>query len=259
MPFTTEEFHDLVRLVETHPEWRAELRRLVLTDEILLLPEQLTALRVRSEQQFQALIEAQQRTEARLDALAEAQQRTEARLDALAEAQQRTEAQITALTVQVTSLARAVHGLTDDVGDLKGINLEMTYRFKGPAYFSRIIRRAHVLTADEVVTLIEDARERGILSDAEADDLTEVDLVVRGRRIADRTEIYLAVEVSWGVGPHDVERAAQRASLLARTGVTALPVVAGNRITTSARRLANHRLVWQLIDRQVVSPGAEED
>ena len=31
MPFTADEFHDLIRLVESHPEWRAELRRLVLT------------------------------------------------------------------------------------------------------------------------------------------------------------------------------------------------------------------------------------
>lgn len=69
MPFTAGEFHDLVRLVEAHPEWRAELRRLVLTDEMLSLPEQIAALRARSEQQFQALIETQQRTAAHLDAL----------------------------------------------------------------------------------------------------------------------------------------------------------------------------------------------
>jgi len=35
MPFTADEFHDLVRLVEARPEWRVELRRLVLTDELL--------------------------------------------------------------------------------------------------------------------------------------------------------------------------------------------------------------------------------
>ena len=44
MPFTTDDFHDLVRLVEAHPEWRAELRRLVLTDELLALPEQVGVL-----------------------------------------------------------------------------------------------------------------------------------------------------------------------------------------------------------------------
>src|SRR5438105_10016240 len=85
---------------------------------------------------------------------------------------------------------------------------------KGPAYFGRLIRRPHVLTSDELITLVENARDSGILSDADAQALYEADVIVRGRRAEDRTEVYLVVEVSWGVGPHDVERAAQRAALL---------------------------------------------
>jgi hypothetical protein len=30
-----QDFHDLVGILEQHPEWRAELRRLVLTEELL--------------------------------------------------------------------------------------------------------------------------------------------------------------------------------------------------------------------------------
>ena len=41
MPFTMDDFHDLIRLIETRPEWRAELRRLVLTEELLAVPDQL--------------------------------------------------------------------------------------------------------------------------------------------------------------------------------------------------------------------------
>ena len=44
MAFTVEEFRDLVCILEEHPEWRAELRCLVLTDEILTLPELVRAL-----------------------------------------------------------------------------------------------------------------------------------------------------------------------------------------------------------------------
>jgi hypothetical protein len=39
MAFTVEEFQDLIRLLQERPEWRADLRRLVLTDELLALPE----------------------------------------------------------------------------------------------------------------------------------------------------------------------------------------------------------------------------
>lgn len=38
------DFHDVIRLLEEHPEWRAELRRVVLTDELLALPQQVTRL-----------------------------------------------------------------------------------------------------------------------------------------------------------------------------------------------------------------------
>jgi hypothetical protein len=38
MAFTVEEFRDLLRILDERPEWRAELRRLVLTDELLALP-----------------------------------------------------------------------------------------------------------------------------------------------------------------------------------------------------------------------------
>jgi hypothetical protein len=208
MPFTADEFHDLLRLVESHPEWRAELRRLVLTDELLALPEQIGVL-------------------------------TE---------------QMTALTAQVTSLARSVQTLTDDVGNLKGRSLEADYRTKGPAYFGRLIRRPHVLTSDELVTLLEDAHEHGVFSDAEIQELYDADLVVRGRRAVDGTEVYLVVEVSWGVGPYDVERAARRAALLARIGVVVMPVVAGERLTAEAGRLAQQHQVWQVTAGHVIPP-----
>jgi hypothetical protein len=120
MPFTVDDFHDFIRLIEARPEWRTELRRLVLTDELLAVPEQLAELRTRSEQQFIALAEAQQHTEAQLATLT---------------------GQVTTLTVQVTALTRTVQTLADDVGELKGPSLEAVYRSRGYAYFIRLLCR----------------------------------------------------------------------------------------------------------------------
>ena len=276
MPFTTDDFHDLIRLIETRPEWRAELRRLVLTEELLAAPDQLAALRVRSEEQFQALVEAQQRTNIqlttlteRVTALAAAQERMDSqlmvltervtalseRVTALAAAQERMDSQLMALTEQVAALTRVVHTLTVDVGTLKGKSLEADYRSRGHAYLSRVVRRPHVLTSDELTTLIEDARDRGMLSDIEAQDLYETDLVVRGRRSEDRIEIYLVVEISWGVGPRDVERAVQRAHTLAHLGLVTMPVVAGEHILPEAAELARRAQVWQVTDGHAIPPA----
>src|SRR5919201_2271813 len=105
MPFTVAEFHDLVRLVEERPEWRAELRRLVLTDELRALPEQVARLRHDTEQGFQqlaaqaaGLTAAQTRTELRLVTLIQAQARTEQQLTVLSQAPTHTEERLVTLT-----------------------------------------------------------------------------------------------------------------------------------------------------------------
>ena len=41
MAFTIEDYRDLVQLLSERPEWRSELRQLLLSDELLILPETL--------------------------------------------------------------------------------------------------------------------------------------------------------------------------------------------------------------------------
>jgi len=117
-----------------------------------------------------------------------------------------------------------------------------------------MVRRAHVLSSDELTSLFEEAIESGTLSEAEVDEIALADAVVRGKRREDGTDVYLVVEVSWGVGPSDVERAVQRAALLEKTGTPTVPVVAGRWVTSEAGRLAHAKQVWQITDGQAVSP-----
>ncbi|MCS7220135.1 MAG: hypothetical protein RML36_03475 [Anaerolineae bacterium] len=114
MAFEVQDFHDLVKLLTTHPEWRTELRTLLLSEELLTLPQLVRGLieaqrraeerLTRLEETVAALAEAQRRAEERLTrleetvaALAEAQRRAEERLTRLEEAQQRTEERLTRL------------------------------------------------------------------------------------------------------------------------------------------------------------------
>jgi len=218
MAFTVQDFHDLVALVTQHPEWRAELRRLVLTEELLALPQI-------------------------VHDLAEAQQRTERQIAQLVEAQRRTERQIVRLQ--------------DDVGELKGIVLEQRYRNRAFAYFSRLVRRMHTATDDALVALLEEAVVRGVLSEDGMDEIGRADVVVRGQRRDGSGEVYLVVEVSGGVGTGDVERAVRRAALLGQTGLQTLPVVAGERITDEAAELARAMRVWQVLDGRVTAPNGD--
>ena len=230
MSFTVSEFRDLIQLLEQQPTWRAELRRWVLTDELLALP-----------QTVHELAEAQRRTEERLGQLAGHMAALTQRID-----------QLTAWIEQLTeSQLRIGSGLEQ----LKESDLERRYRERGHAYFSRLLRRTHVLSGDELVSLLDAAVTQGRLSEDEADEVLQADVVVRGRRREDNTEVYLVVEVSWGVGLSDVQRAADRAALLARLGMPALPVVAGFWVTPEAQEPAHALRVWQVTDGRVTSPG----
>jgi hypothetical protein len=231
MAFTVRDFHDLIGILEQHPEWRADLRRLVLTEELLSLP-----------QIVHDLAEAQRRTEQRVAELAEAQRRTEQRVAELAEAQRRTE--------------QRIGQLQDDVGDLKGIVLEERYYRRASSYFSRLVRRSQAISSNELTALLAEAVARGALSEEGADEIGWADVVVRGQGREDGTDLYLVVEVSWGVGTSDVERAVRRAALLAQTGIQTLPVVAGDHIIDEAAELCRAMRVWQVLDGRVIAPSA---
>ncbi len=306
MSFTSAEFRDLLRLLEQHPEWREELRRVLLTDELLSLPqivrdlaraiealveaqrrteervgrledrvERLEDRMERVEEIVRALAEAQRHAEERLSrleetvaALAEAQRQVEkrvARLEeivatlsaevaALAQAQQRAEQQIAVLAASVDALTRRMDAISQDVARLKGFQLQYQYERHAPAYFRALARKIHVLSAEELSAFVESAVEGGRLTDSDADEIIRADIVARGRHPEEGSEIYLVIEVSWGIGLSDVERAARRALLLSHVGVRAIPVVAGEGITEEAAHLARQLSVWRVIDGRAIPP-----
>ena len=279
MAFTIQEYLDLVRLLAEHPEWRSELRRLLLSEDLLALPEivrELAEAQRRTEEQVAALAEAQRRAEERLGrieerldrveghldrveghlaALAEAQRRTEEQVAALAEAQRRTEERLERLQTTVAILAEQVRALVEaqqrtdiTIGGLKGRILEMTYRDKAMAYFGPLLRRLRVVPLQ---TLEETLETR--LSSEEFKDLLSLDLLVSGqpRYHPEMPEVWLAVEISAVVDQEDLNRARRRANLLRQAGYRAIPVVAGERTTLGAEDEARLHKVAVLQDGRV--------
>ncbi len=265
MAFTIQEYLDLVRLLAEHPEWRAELRRLLLSDDVLALPtivRDLVETQRRTEAHIEALAEAQRQTEVRLERLegvvqelAEAQRRTEARLERLegvvqelAEAQRRTEERLERLEGVVHDLVEVQRKTIDTVGGLKGRVLEITYREKASAYFGPLLRRVRVVTLDS----LEDTLETHLASE-EFREVFLLDLVVSGQLRHDRTlpEVWLAVEISAVVDQDDVNRAQRRAMILRQAGYQAIPVVAGENVTPEAEAIARQQHVVMLQDGRI--------
>ena len=226
MSFTVNDFEDLVRLLRERPEWQEQLRALVLPRELLELP---------------ALVRQ----------LAE-------RIDALALAQARTEQQLAGLVQEMTQLGKQIGLLTNKVGDYRGSYLEWRYDRRAGAYCSPFARRIRPVDFSDLADALEDAVQAGTIRPRERAAVLETDLVLSGRRREDQADIYVLVEVSSVIDTHDVYRAAERASALAKLGRPVIPVVAGEAIDPLAKDASAAEGVWQVLDGHVVSPSGED-
>ena len=327
MPFTVNDLQDLTRILIERPEWLNEMRRILLTNELLALPslvQELAEIQRRTEielaefrQRMEAeLAEFRQRTEAelaelrryvdtRFAELAEIQRRSEAelgefrqRMEAelaelrryvdtrfaeLAEAQRRIEVELAELRryvdtrfaelaeaqqrieVELAELRRRTDerfaqlaesqlriqeqliGIKDELADVRGRQLELEYRIKAAAFFGGWLRKPTVVEISDIWDQLEEH-----LDEIDMRRLTAVDLIVRGQLPKKRGggEVWLAVEVSNVVDLNDVERAIERAALLRRAGLPAIPVVGGKRLTRGAAASVAERRV-------VLSKGGE--
>ncbi len=271
MAFAVEDFHDLLKLLDAHPEWQAELRQRVLTEALLGVPDRLSrveaaleriaaslqeaaAAQARTDERLAELAAAQAASDARTDEqlaeLAAAQAASDARLDArmeeLAAAQAASDARLDArmeelaaaqarTEAQMAELAAAQVRTETRVGSLRGELLEYWFREKGAAALLRMgLKRARVIDVNDWIAEVDEAVDRGEVSSDERQDLLHVDTVVWGRDA--QGEVYVAVEVSATVDVHDVHRASRRARILGRVYGRARAAVAGYRITAGAQQ-----------------------
>lgn len=251
---------DFLELLRTDPEFYEEVRRTVLTDEILNLPALVRELAQvvresaeRTDRQIAQLTENMGILTARVDQLTEDVRQLTARVDQLtARVDQLTE-DVRQLTLQVSRLAGQVGRLSGEVGGL----LEIKYRQHPYGYFGGILRRARWVAGDELEDLLESAVQMGRLTAKEIQVLRMTDVIVRGFR--EGRTVWLAVEVSGTIDRDDIQRALERAALLARcVPDEVLPVVAGISCPEEVREGALRVGVWVVQDGQVFAPASQE-
>lgn len=223
---TIEEIDRLVEALRQDPAGRRALLVALLSNDFLALPERVAELDARLTARLDALT-------ARLDALT-------ARVDALT-------ARVDALTTQVEALVGVVSRQGDQLGDLRGWRVEDHYRTHGDALLSGLARRLRLMGRGELMELVEDAEDAGVLSRQEGTDVRLADAVFRGRDHGGEA-LYLVVEASAGIRPSDVARARRRTDLLARTGLRVLAVVGGERIDPDSATLARSAGVEVVLD-----------
>ena len=199
---------DIIRIMREQPEARDAIRREILTDELLELPELFVRL-----------------TE-RVDGIA-------ARLDKLTE--------------RVDKLTEHTAEMDSKLGRLLGDRLERRAVYKLPPRLSQKLglRRVRAVYPEAVspsrdstfIDSVEEAVESGVITEDQEARLRLTDLVFHARRKTDGERVWFAVEASGAVGPRDIDRAIESATALRTVfGEHAEPVVTGHRI-----RLHDHQ------------------
>ena len=171
-----------------------------------------------------------------------------------AEAQHCIDQQFAEIGKRIDELTEVTRSHADDIGTLKGWNPEQRYRERPFANMGRLIRQASVYTDSQLVELLDSGVQRGVITEDDADDVRLAGLLVRGRRRDDGIDVFLVIEVSWGVGLHDLERAVRRAHILGRLVAPVLPVVAGEGVTAEAGSRCRSEGVWLLLNGRVMAP-----
>lgn len=193
MPLSAEDRERFLSSLRSDEAFREEVRRQVLTEELLSLPER-----------FVALV-------GEVHALAE-------RLDVFVEATDR----------RLASLERQVTRLADDYGDLRGAVLEQQVRQNPGYYLHKYAKRVRVVTLDELL----DRQGSPFLSEEEEAVLARTDVLATGVSRARGGPVVFAIEATWRPHSGDVERDVRRRDVLADKGIEALAVIVSIKTAT---------------------------
>jgi len=202
----------IIRQIESDPGLRAQLRAVLLGDELLGLPGQVTQ-----------LIEVQRQMQAVLEAMVERQDRMEAVLEAMVERMDRMEAR--------------QDRMETDVGVLKGSDLERRVRERPRRVLPEGFTRTKVLDDDDLDELIDRLHRKRALTSEERRRLVQTDLLVAAHQGTKRVTV--VAEVSATLHANDVTRVAESARILKERNESATALAIGYGINDmSVERLA---------------------
>jgi len=229
MAFTVEDLNDLLELLRQHPEWRDAVRREVLSQELLELPEIV------------------QRLADRMGQLADRMDQLAVRMDQLTDRMNQLTVRMDQLAGEMRDLAAATRRLDGRVGNLEGWRYEQ--KFNARSRVAAILRRPQDLQVADLDPIL-DAREEGRLSQEEWKQLLALDFLFKGKagKAPEAPERLVALEVSQVVDSRDVQRASDRAAILSRLGFDTIAAVGGRRLTEEATALAERLGVRTLFD-----------
>jgi polyhydroxyalkanoate synthesis regulator phasin/archaellum component FlaC len=224
MEFSSQDIERFIEAIEADEHLRARVERAILSDRMYELPDRLAELTKQVEKLTEIVMRFIEKTEKRLDnieadvsALKSDVSVLKSDVGTLKADVGTLKADVGTLKADVGTLKADVGTLKADVGTLKGSDYERSCREFAPAILGKVnggLRRLRSIQRETLADLLDDAVDRGAISQKQRDDVLATDLVMQARSKANGEEVYLAVEASVTIDLHDVTRARERARTL---------------------------------------------
>jgi len=239
-------FADIIRALRSHPEWLEELRKLILTEELLELPKKFDELLKRVDRIEENIKEIKQDVGVLKQDVGVLKQDVgvlKQDVDVLKQDVDTLKQDVTVLKQDVAILKQDVAILKQDVailkqdvailkqevailkqdvaylkgefGRFKGKDFERTIRERYYAYFGRLLRKTKLIPIEDLLPKLDELEESGVITEEERMSILQVDIVLRGEIKSTKKAVVLAVEVSYSLCEDDLARAEERARILA--------------------------------------------
>jgi cell division protein FtsB len=220
-------FADILRALKSHPDWLEELRKIILTTELLELPKK-----------FDELLKRVEKIESDVEIL---KQDVAVLKQDVAVLKQ----DVAVLKQDVEILKKDMAYLKGEFGRFKGKDFERTIKDKHYAYFGKLLRKTKLVQFEEILQIIDDAEEKGLIKEEQRDSLLNLDIIVKGQIKSTQKPVVLAVEISYSLYEDDIERAIERAQILAQIlHEEVIPTVVTAEVREDVEKLADDKGVF---------------
>ena len=213
---TTITRENLIQILLDDPVLVEELRSLLLTRELLDLPQKLAEFAESVDRQFEAINQQFETINQRFEAIDQQFEAINQRFEAIDQQFEAINRRFEAIDKRFDSLETDVDQLKVDVGLLKGKSLEyeLAGRVRSRVEHRFKIRRARAvrastqqLPAHDFEDAVYDAENAGVLSESQRQRILDTDMVVQGRSLDTGKDTYVAVESSFTIADSDIVRA----------------------------------------------------
>ena len=135
--------------------------------------------------------------------------------------------------------------LKGEFGRFKGKDYERTIRERYYAYFGKILRKSKLVQFEEILPILDDAEEKGLITEDQRDSVLNLDILLRGQIKSTQKLVILGIEVSYSLHKDDIERAIERAQVLAHVlREEVIPTVVTAEVKEDIEKLADEKGVF---------------